>query len=498
MMEVSRLTGKDAVLQTISHRIINAAQVLIDDTIRIRAEEIRLKNSTVERGKNIDRITSCKECENGTPLWYFTASSAVNDTQNQNIVYRNVTLRVGGLPISYIPYLRLPNPNVDRASGFLVPGLTITSNLGVGSKLPYFIPIGDSRDLLLTPYLSPKTKTIEYRYRQKFLNGDLMVNGAFSQDDISNKEMRIYYKASGSFELSYGIKLKIKAGRANDDNYLADYSYGSEDDLTTDISLGKVIINNDRLFSGDLNYMRDNKTNNSLEEFYALTGVYKKRIDQTLLPGNLSFEVEGNSAIKLADRDQVRRPPSFAASEVRYFDNGNVGPVKILGNSFYRITSFVNSENIDRIQEEFTFQYGVSSTFSMPLYQKRNTSVRHLSPKFMLSYNGQEGRTKGDYFSGVDQLSVGNIFAAKKLTSASESELGFSVSSGLDYRIKWNDGRALDFWFGGLWLEDASNTQNQSVQIQPKQLNYIGGFNYLNKNAFFLKGGTLFNQDGKV
>ena len=100
---------------------------------------------------------------------------------------------------------------MDRASGFLVPGLTITSNLGVGSKLPYFIPIGDSRDLLLTPYLSPKTKTIEYRYRQKFLNGDLMVNGAFSQDDISNKEMRIYYKASGSFELSYGIKLKIKA-----------------------------------------------------------------------------------------------------------------------------------------------------------------------------------------------------------------------------------------------------------------------------------------------
>ena len=72
-----KLTGKDAVLSDdLSSGIINAAQVLIDDTIRIRAEEIRLKNSTVERGKNIDRITSCKECENGTPLWYFTASSA--------------------------------------------------------------------------------------------------------------------------------------------------------------------------------------------------------------------------------------------------------------------------------------------------------------------------------------------------------------------------------------------------------------------------------------
>ena len=67
----------------------------------------------------------------------------------------------------------------------------------MGAKLPYFIPIGDSRDLLLTPYISPKTKTIEYRYRQKFSDGDLIIYGALSQDDISNKDIRNYYKANG-------------------------------------------------------------------------------------------------------------------------------------------------------------------------------------------------------------------------------------------------------------------------------------------------------------
>ena len=41
-------------------------------------------------------------------------------------------------------------------------------------------------------------------------------------------------------------------------------------------------------------------------------------------------------------------------------------------------------------------------------------------------------------------------FTGKKIASLSDSELGFSISGGLDYRIKANDGRSLDLWFGEL------------------------------------------------
>ena len=34
--------------------------------------------------------------------------------------------------------------------------------------------------------------------------------------------------------------------------------------------------------------------------------------------------------------------------------------------------------------------------------------------------------------------------------SSSESELGFSVSGGANYRLGWNNGHTLDFWFGGV------------------------------------------------
>ena len=111
--------------------------------------------------------------------WYLSASSAKRDIENSNIVYKDVTVRVKGLPIVYIPYLRMPDPSVDRARGFLVPEAVLTSNLASGLKLPYFIPMGSSSDLLLTPYFSSKTKTLEYRYRKKFRNGDMTVTGLF-------------------------------------------------------------------------------------------------------------------------------------------------------------------------------------------------------------------------------------------------------------------------------------------------------------------------------
>ena len=175
-LKIQQIYGKVKIeAQTIlsddlSEGIISAVNILIDDTIKIRAGKVSFKDNAINTVNKIDRVTSCEDCKNGTPLWHLTASSAVNDPKNKNIVYKNVVMKVSGFPVGYIPYLRLPSPEVDRASGFLIPTVNISSNLGVGIKIPYFIPIGDSRDLLLKPFISSNTNTAEYRYRQKLRN----------------------------------------------------------------------------------------------------------------------------------------------------------------------------------------------------------------------------------------------------------------------------------------------------------------------------------------
>ena len=45
------------------------------------------------------------------------------------------------------------DPTLQRATGFLIPSYRTDSTLGSGFRLPYFIKMGDHRDLLLAPFL---------------------------------------------------------------------------------------------------------------------------------------------------------------------------------------------------------------------------------------------------------------------------------------------------------------------------------------------------------
>ena len=147
------------------------------------------------------------------------------------------------------PYLRLPDPSVERARGFRIPQALISSQLGTGLKLPYFIPMGRSRDLLIVPFVSPSTKTLGYRYREKFLTGDLILRGAFSKDDITQESSRFFYQAEGNFSLNYGLGLKFDFGQVSD-SYLGDYSYSSEKNFDPKLQLKKHTLT-DKDFSTD-------------------------------------------------------------------------------------------------------------------------------------------------------------------------------------------------------------------------------------------------------
>ena len=246
-------------------------------------------------------MTSCNECEGKEPNWYLSASSAERDSDNFNIIYKDVTVRVKGLPIAYIPYLRMPDPSVRRARGFLVPEAVLTSNLASGLKIPYFIPFGSSSDLLITPYFSSKTATLEYRFRKKFRNGELIGNGSFSDDDLVNNDLRYFSQLVGNYKLGYGIDLNFDIGTVGDSSYLGDYVYSEESEFNSEISLKKTIVQKQQFFYGDLSYLRENEQDNSLDEYYSLSGSYIKEISPEDLAGRLRLSANLNSSVNVND-----------------------------------------------------------------------------------------------------------------------------------------------------------------------------------------------------
>ena len=61
-----------------------------------------------------------------------------HDKKNKVINYKNAWLQVYDKPVLYFPKFFHPDPTVKRQSGFLIPELSSSNNLGNYLSVPYF------------------------------------------------------------------------------------------------------------------------------------------------------------------------------------------------------------------------------------------------------------------------------------------------------------------------------------------------------------------------
>ena len=391
----------------------------------------------------------------------------------------------------------MPDPSVDRAQGFLVPEAVLTSNLATGLKLPYFIPLGQSKDILVTPYFSSKTKTFEYRYRQKFQSGDLAVIGAFSNDNLERNKLRYFSQLVGNFKLAYGIDLNFDVGSVSDTSYLGDYVYSDQSEFDSEISIGKTIVETGQFFDADLSYLREKEQDNSLDEYYSLSGLYIKDISPMNLPGKLRLSANLNSSVNVNDGNSFSRPPSSAQVGINYNQRTSLGLLKLSNQLYGKYNSFVNSADVGQRMKNSLSNMG-HHLISAPLYAKGKGSLKSITAKLLLSFNGQENDILGDYFIGTEELNWGNIYSSKKIRSLTESETGLSVSLGIERQILWENGRQLAVSFAASKIDNLTYTPSPTLGLEAQDLNYIGKFSYRTKHSNTFAADALFSSKGQL
>jgi len=242
--------------------ILQSARVVLDQQLQMAAAELRRSEG---RYLQLDNAvaSSCRICAGSTtPLWEIRARRILHDQQERQIYFDHAQLRMGGMPILYIPRLRIPDPTLDRSSGFLMPSFSTRTGLGFGVTLPYFLTLGPSRDLTFSPTITGKGgRTLGLRYRQAFDTGALTIEGAVSRDEIQPGEMRGYVVADGVFALPRDFRLSFHLEGVSDDAYLADYAISDQDRLTNSIQVDRVrrkdyavarIVNFNTLRAGDV------------------------------------------------------------------------------------------------------------------------------------------------------------------------------------------------------------------------------------------------------
>jgi LPS-assembly protein len=216
----------------LSEGILTSARLVLNRQLQLAANRI---TRIAGKGTTLETVaaSSCKVCEGDpTPLWEIRASRVEHDETERQIYFSDAQFRLAGVPIFYIPRLRMPDPTLDRATGFLMPTVRTTSDLGTGIKLPYFIVLGRSADLTLTPYITVRnSQTLEVRYRHAFPTGRLEVTGAVTNDDLIDGKTRGFLFVEGGFSLPQGFQLKIKGQTVTDPAYLLDYGIANLDRL---------------------------------------------------------------------------------------------------------------------------------------------------------------------------------------------------------------------------------------------------------------------------
>lgn len=222
-----------------SEGFLRGLRMLLSDDSRFAAVNARRRGG-VETQLNRAVYSPCISCTDsaGVPFWQIKAGKVTHNTESKEIVYRDATFDVLGLPILYTPYMSHPDPSVKRKSGFLAPTFGASGTLGTALRVPYFWAIDDSRDFTFDPILSTDViAVLTGEYRQAFSNGELRARASGTRDDAQTGQQRFrgHIDAKARFNESetwrWGTDLKV----ASDDTYLARYGFPYTETLTSQL-----------------------------------------------------------------------------------------------------------------------------------------------------------------------------------------------------------------------------------------------------------------------
>ncbi|MGC9371177.1 MAG: LPS-assembly protein LptD [Paracoccaceae bacterium] len=297
--------------------LLISARMVLRQQLQLAANELhRVGGRYSVLNKTV--ASSCRVCANSpVPLWQIRARRIVHDEQEKQLYFDHARFEVMGVPILYLPRLRLPDPTLKRATGFLIPELRFSDALGSGLKVPYFITLGRHADLTVTPYVSTgRTRTLELRYRQAFRHGEIELNGALSRDTLVKGETRRYLFGEGRFDLARDFELTFNIQTVSDPAYLLDYGYSGRDRLRSDIAVART--RRDEQIEAALYYynsLRASENNRTLPTSLADLS-YQRRFEPGLLGGIAKLSLEAHAHHRRSNADVLGRDVARAATRL--------------------------------------------------------------------------------------------------------------------------------------------------------------------------------------
>ncbi|WP_045390790.1 LPS-assembly protein LptD [Falsirhodobacter sp. alg1] len=486
--------------------ILRSARVVLNNQLQLAASEVnRIGDRYTRLGRSV--ASSCQICAtNPTPLWEIRAKEIIHDQQERQIYFENAQLRVYGVPIAYIPRLRMPDPTVTRSSGVLQPSVRTTSDFGTGIKIPYFFALGESRDLTITPYYTTKnTRSVDIKYRQAFNSGWIEFNGASSTDELVDGQ-RGYILATGEFKLPDDYVLKLRVDTVSDDTYMDDYGLEERDRLESSAEATRTR-RNEYISGRIINFqsLRDGEPTSTIPSQVADATLHR-RFTGGPLGGEAGLEFQVHSATRTShldydtddDDDDIADGRDTQRASVRLDWRRNyVLPAGILGTTMGELAGDIY--NIDE-DAEYEGTYGelngsVGVEFRWPWVRNdSNGTSQILSPIAQLVWSPSDSNDVPNEDSTLVEFDETNLFSLNRYSGYDAYERGARMNLGLQYTRVAASGWSFGTIVGRTFRDSDLDQFTAASGLDGKTSDWMTQFQIIMGEGLVLTNRTLFDD----
>ncbi len=478
--------------------LLRSARMMLNQQVQMAAQQL----DRVDGRYNVltkTTVSSCRVCDTDEPpLWRIRARRVIHDELERQVYFDHASLLVLDVPVLYFPQLRLPDPTLERGTGFLIPTVRTTSQLSYGLKMPYFIEMGPHRDLTLTPYLSSKTRTLEFRYRQAFKKGNITLNGAVSDDDIRNGEIRSYLFAEGEFDLKNNYKLSFNLKAVSDASYLTDYDYSDDDRLNSDITVRRSRRDENTRFAFlHFESLRDDEDNKELPTLVAIAET-ERRYYPTSIGGELRTNLEVHAHYRESGEDVVGRDVARTNASALWRRNWTLNNglrTGITGELAFDAYSTNDDSTVSSFDSQFTPTVAVDVRYPM---SKRGED----GATYVIEPIGQIGWTGGSNLDVANDESTrvefdeGNLLSLSRFPSHDRRERGVTGALGFNWSRISEDGWQGNFTVGQVYHQDSQPDFTDSSGLNGHASDLLLAGQYKTQNGLAVSARGLFDPTG--
>ena len=488
--------------------IIKSAKIILGYQVQIAAAKVLQKDARYSEAFNI-AATSCHVCLNKTPLWQIRARKIVQDKFEKQIYFEHAQLRVLDIPVFYLPFMRLPDPSLKRATGLLAPKLKTSSVLNTGIKIPYFIRLNKHKDFTITPFYSPKTKTIEYRYRQAYTSGFMLIEGALTRDALIPNKNRAYILSDTSLILQNGYNLGIQLQAVSDPSYLFEYDFAQLDRLNTKLELSRSMrYQNSEVKLSNYHSLRENE-NNATQPTLVAEGAIESRLNPDMIKGEIGLEANFLKSYRYSDLnndgpDSDTLVDGYDTTRLSLLSNWDHGweianGIILHFENEFGLSQYYVQQHAD-IGPKATRMFGVGAVgLRWPWYRiNSNGGIGIVEPQIQLVRSVSSNSAVPNDDSTQVEFDEGNLFRLNRAPGLDLIENGSRLNVGLAGSQFMDSGSNLSWKIGRVLRSEALSTFPSGSGLSNSISDWLLATNFQQKNGIELINRALIASDGVV